>query len=195
MNDDIKSVCIQVMDATNESCFIYNLNKKCFEYVNIAFEFLTQINQEEIINNPMMLIELVHVDDIRLLTNNFKRLLKSKKSKIVTFRIKINQIEKWIRLKMHPVIKVGDDKYILGVANDDSDLRDSIKHIKKLDGRNDLNLEALSHDLRGPNGTIQMLASIIAKKSPDHKEIQKLTSMIIDLAKENLLLLQKLLTK
>lgn len=67
--------------------------------------------------------------------------------------------------------------------------------MQKVNGWKNSNLEILSHDLRGPIGTVQMLSSVISKKLPENKEVQKLAQMIEDISKRNITLIQNLLTR
>ncbi len=58
-----------------------------------------------------------------------------------------------------------------------------------------LPLKYSSHDLRGPIGTVKMLASVIARKLPDNQEVHKLTELIEDISKRNIELIKNVLKR
>src|SRR5690606_19003668 len=68
-------------------------------------------------------------------------------------------------------------------------------NIQKIIAWKDSSLEILSHDLRGPIGTVKMLAAAIAKKSQDNEDSHKMATMIEGVSKQTLDLLQSFLTK
>ncbi len=123
-------------------------------------------------------------------------MLTKKTKSVLDFRIcRPDKTERWIRLKVYPVIKGDKVEYLTGMAEDDSARKASIFNMQKVNGWKDSNLEILSHDLRGPIGTVQMLSSIIGKNMPENKEVQKLTNMISEISKRNIVLIQNLLSR
>jgi two-component system sensor histidine kinase VicK len=192
----IGEILTDMNDLSDEVCFIFDTNESRFEYVNNAFETITKRNKTELINSPKLLFKMIHKEDLSYIKQAVKFLLKKKTRSLLDFRIcRLDKTERWIRLKVYPIIKEDKIAFLTGTAEDDTARKSSIFNMQKVNGWKDSNLEILSHDLRGPIGTIQMLSSIIGKKIPDNKEVQKLAGMIEDISKRNITLIQSLLTR
>jgi len=195
MNTDINVILRQLTDQSDEICFIYNIIDGRIDYVNQAFETITKRERKGLIEDPKALLKIVHKEDLAYLKNALQHLLEKKEASLLNFRIlQPDHNERWIRLKILPIIEEGELMYLTGKGEDDSARKASIFNMQKINGWKDANLEILSHDLRGPIGSVQMLTSIIDKKIPDNPELQKLTSMITDISKRNIDLIQTLLT-
>jgi two-component system sensor histidine kinase VicK len=189
-------ILIQMNDVSDEVCFIYDTNENRFEYVNEAFKFITKRECKELFENPETLFEIIHKEDIEYVKNAFKGLLKKKTNSLLNFRICWSDTtERWIRLKVYPIVKGNKITYLTGAGEDDTARKTSIFNMQTVNGWKNANLEILSHDLRGPLGAVQMLTSVIDKKIPDNPELQKLTKMIADISKRNIDLIQTLLKK
>jgi two-component system sensor histidine kinase VicK len=194
--NDIGEILIDMNDLSDEVCFIFDTSEGRFKYVNDAFELITKRDKIELISSPRLLLKMVHKEDLSYIKQALKFLLKKKTRSLLDFRIcRPDQTERWIRLKVYPIIREDKIAYLTGTAEDDTARKASIFNMQKVNGWKDSNLEILSHDLRGPIGTIQMLSSIIGNKIPDNKEVQKLAAMIEDISKRNIILIQNLLTR
>lgn len=181
-------------DLSDEIYFIFDARENRFQYVNAAFEAITKRACRELFENPRHLFKLIHKEDINYTKNSFKGLLKKKTNSLLNFRIcRPDNTERWIRLKVCPIVK--DDKilYLTGVGEDDTPRKASIFNMQKVNGWKNANLEILSHDLRGPTGVVQMLTTVIGNKLPDHPELQKMTQVILDISQRNIDLIQTLL--
>jgi two-component system sensor histidine kinase VicK len=183
-------------DLSEEVYFIYDTNESSFKYVNKAFETISGKECKDLLNKPKTLFKMIHKEDLAYVKKTFNDLLKEKENSLLNFRIhRPDTMERWIRLKIYPIIKDEEILYITGVGEDDTPRKASIFNMQKINGWKDANLEILSHDLRGPIGAVQMLTKVINKKIPDNPELQKLTKMIADISKRNLDLIQTLLKK
>lgn len=184
------------MDKSTELYFIFDAAENRFEYINNAFKEITKRETSELFKNPKLLFSIIHKEDLGYIQQAFKFILKKKTESALDFRVcRPDKTERWIRLKVYPIMKSKKLAYITGVAEDDTARKSSIFNMQKVNGWKDSNLEILSHDLRGPIGTVQMLSSIIRQKMPENKEVQKLTQMIEDISKRNIELIRNLLTR
>ncbi|MET3115616.1 two-component system sensor histidine kinase VicK [Pedobacter sp. CG_S7] len=183
-------------DLADEVCFIFDINQNRFEYVNEAFQTVTKRESTELFKNPKLLFKLIHEDDRVNIKHAFNLLLEKKTKSFLDFRIcRPDKTERWIRLKVYPIIEAKKIAYLTGTAEDDTARKSTVINMQKVNGWKDSNLEVLAHDLRGPIGTVQMLSSILRKKLPENKEVQKLTQMIEDISKSSIILIQNLLTR
>jgi two-component system sensor histidine kinase VicK len=190
------SILGQMMELTEEIVFIYNVEKECFDHVNDAFTEITQIDSAALFNQPHFLFDVIYAEDRAYVKEKISNLLKNETLSILTFRIiRADQQLRWIKFKIYPIIEDGNIGYITGMGEDDTVRRASLMSMEKISAWKNASLEIVSHDLRGPIGTMKMLASVINKKLPDQPEIQKLTSLIEEIANRNIELIKVLLSK
>jgi len=196
MNRDKKSILVQMTDLTEEVYFIYNIEQKCFDHVNNAFTIITKIDTSVLFNDPHSLLDIIHKEDQGYIKEKIADLIENRDFSILQFRIvREDNQQRWIRLKIYPIIEEGKIRYLSGIGEDDSVRRASLLNMEKVVAWKNASLEIVSHDLRGPIGAMKMLASIIDRKLPDHPEIHKLTAMIGEIANRNIDLVQVLLSK
>lgn len=152
-------------DQSQEVCFIFDIQENQFQYVNKAFKEITKRETNELLEKPKLLFKIIHKEDLGYIRKAFKFLLQKKTNSLLDFRIcRPDNSERWIRLKVYPIIKQKTITYLTGTAEDDTARKSSIFNMEKINGWKNSNLEILSHDLRGPIGTVQMLSSIIGKR-------------------------------
>jgi two-component system sensor histidine kinase VicK len=193
---DIAQILNKMTDQADEICFIFDVTEKRFQYVNSAFDIVTKRKTKELFDHPQLLFKIIHKEDLPYVRQRLKFLLTQKGSSILDFRIcRPDETERWIRMKVYPILEAGKLAFLSGIAEDDTARKSSIFNMQKINGWKDANLEILSHDLRGPIGTVQMLSSIIAKKLPDNVELQKLAHTIGDISRRNITLIQTLLSR
>lgn len=189
-------VLSRMSDLSDEIFFIFDTNESGFAYVNEAFQFITKRETSELYETPKHLFKIIHKEDLGYIKKAVKLLLTKKTRSLLDFRIcRPDNTERWIRLKVYPIIEQGKIAYITGTAEDDTARKTSIFSMQKVNGWKNSNLEILAHDLRGPIGTVQMLSSVISKNLPENKEIQKMAHIIEDISKRNIILIQNLLTR
>lgn len=196
MNIEHFEIMKNMTAQSEEVFFIYDVDQSRFHYVNESFQVITKRETKELLNHPKHLLKIIHKEELGYIKQSFKFLLKRTTKSMLDFRIcRPDKSERWIRLKVYPVLKGDKVEYLTGFAEDDSARKASIFNMQKVNGWKDSNLEILSHDLRGPIGTVQMLSSIIGKNMPENKEVQKLTNMISEISKRNIVLIQNLLSR
>jgi two-component system sensor histidine kinase VicK len=198
MPDTDSEVLKEMTGQSEDVFFIFSTAEKRFTYVSVAFEDISKRSCSELYNNPMSLFEMIYPEDLEYVKENFDLLLTKKTESLLDFRIvRSDHAERWIRLKVYPIIEGEKVQYLSGSAVDDTARKQSIFNMQKINGWKDAILEILSHDLRGPIGTVRMLAEAIAKKlpEPENKQIHKWTEMIKDISGRNLNLIKDILTR
>lgn len=196
--DDIETDQILRMmnDQAEEVAFVFDSQENRFQYVNAAFKHLTKIDPGEVYKTPEILFEIIHKEDLDHVKQAFKIILKKKARSLLDFRICWpDKSERWIRMKVYPIIKENKVAFLTGTVEDDTARKSSIFNMQKINGWKNANLEILSHDLRGPIGIVQMLSSIIEKKLPDNEEVKRLAHTIEEISKRNIILIQNLLKR
>jgi two-component system sensor histidine kinase VicK len=196
MDNNKLSIFGQMIELSEEIVFIYNIEKKCFDHVNEAFTEITQIESATLFDQPHLLLDVIYAEDRSYIEEKIENLLKNKNLSVLTFRIiRADQQQRWLKFKIYPVIEDGKIVYLTGIGEDDTVRRASLLSMEKINAWKNASLEIVSHDLRGPIGTMKMLAAIINKKVPDQPEINKYTSMIEEIASRNIELIKVLLSK
>jgi two-component system sensor histidine kinase VicK len=186
----------KMADQSDVICFIYDLNEGRFQYVNAAFSAITKRTSSELIEKPKSLLKYIYKEDVDYVKQAINELPQMKTNSLLNFRIvRPDKTERWIRLKIYPIIKDGKMSHLTGMGEDDTARKASIFNMQKVNGWKDANLEILSHDLRGPLGAVQMLTSVIDKKTPNNPELHKITKLITDISKRNIDLIQTLLKR
>ncbi|MEX8547646.1 MAG: ATP-binding protein [Mucilaginibacter sp.] len=198
MPDTNNEILKEMTEQSEDVFFVFNAIEKRFAYVSSAFDHITKRSCTELHNHPLSLLEIVHQEDLEYVKENFDLLLSKKTESLLDFRIcRSDKAERWIRLKVYPIIEGNQVQYLSGTAVDDTARKVSIFNMQKINGWKDSVLEILSHDLRGPIGTVRMLAEAIANKLPEaeNKQIHQWTDMIRDISKRNLSLIKNILTR
>jgi two-component system sensor histidine kinase VicK len=196
MEDSESSILKLMTDKSDEVTFIFDPATGLFQYINAAFERVTKRKCAELLENPKIFFTIIHKEDVKDTKSRMKFLLKKKTNSLLDFRImSADKNEKWIRVKVYPIIAGNKIKYITGTAEDDTVRIAGVLNMQKVNAWKNSTLEIISHDLRGPIGTIQILASLIAKKLQGNQEIGQLTKMITDISKRNITLIETLLKR
>ncbi|MBE8723060.1 PAS domain-containing sensor histidine kinase [Sphingobacterium pedocola] len=195
MEKDDFSIFKYLADQNDHIVFAYRIDKQHICYLNDAFRQITHLDIGQVLNNTRLLFDIIHSEDFEYVKKSFQEALKKTPTTPVKFRIICpDKKEKWISLTFYPLLRA-DQSYLCGTARDDTTRQISLQHLQQINAWKDTMLEIVSHDLRGPIGTTKLLASIIANKVPDNKEVIKLTGMIQDIAKRNLDLIRLLLNR
>lgn len=183
-----------MMVHADEVFFIYDTDDAAFTYVNDAFEALTEVKKDELMQRPKQLLKMVHKEDLAYVKHSLGLLPEKKTKSLLDFRFhRPDETERWVRVKVYPVEEDGKIRYLTGLGEDDTARKASIFNMQKINGWKDANLEIMSHDLRGPIGIVKMLSSVISRKLPDNKDIHKLTNMIEEISQRNIALIQNVL--
>ena len=186
----------RMTDQSVEVYFIFDLLENRIQYINPAFEEITKKKCTQLFEDPGLILAMIHEEDIDYVNKSLKNLTIKETNSLLEFRIcRPDGIERWIRLKVYPILENGNITHLTGTAEDDTARKTGIFNMQKVNGWKDANLEILSHDLRGPIGTVKMLASVIDRKLPHNPELHKLTKMIEDISVRNIELIQTLLTR
>ncbi len=186
----------ELTQQSDEVYFVFDVNQNRFQYINRAFESISLRKSEDLLEKPDLALEIIHPEDWEYVKTNIDTTLTEKVRSTLFFRIvRPDRNERWIRLKVYPIVKGDQIMHISGVAEDDTARRAAISNMQKIIAWKDSSLEILSHDLRGPIGTVKMLAAAIAKKSQDNEDSHKMATMIEGVSKQTLDLLQSFLKK
>jgi two-component system sensor histidine kinase VicK len=176
--------------------FFYNVQADVIDYANPAFEEIARRDLRAFRSNPSSLYEIVHPEDRKYVEISLQQFRKRMNRSLLDFRIRWpDNTERWIRLKIYPIVEDNQMRYVGGIVEDDSARKTSIFNMEKVNAWKDSTLEILAHDLKGPIGVVQMVTASIKKQLPgtEYKQIHEWTSIIHKICQRNIELIRTLL--
>lgn len=198
MENEEKSIFAEMAETADEIFFVFDPKSRQFTYVNDAFEHFSKRNARELYRNPRVFLEMIHPDDRSDVVKQFDRLLVDKVNSLLDFRIlREDGVERWVRLKVCPILRGEEVSYLSGILEDDSARKLGIFNMQSINSWKNSTLEILVHELTGPIGIAQELSKAAARKLPgeDVGEARELLSMIEDICRRNLELVQKIIKR
>jgi two-component system sensor histidine kinase VicK len=200
LSQDMEIADIDVLkrmtDKSEDIYFIFDVSNGQFQYVNDAFEKLTLRKGAELLEDPELLFQMIHEEDLDYVKLKIKELSKTEDCRHLSFRIfRPNQTIRWVKLKVYSILEEGKLAYLAGNAVDDSLRKVNSLKLQAINSWKNSALNHFSHDFTGPFGTIKMFAEVIAKKSVQSQEIQKFADIIVQISQRTIILIQGLVRK
>jgi len=191
----INDLYYQIAAASSDIHFIYSVEFKEFRFVNHAFEQVWGVPSSGILHDPGKLLGNIREEDRAHVVANYHDFLHRPDVRKLEFRIIVeNKDEKYVRLTVFPIEEDGKVATVAGVIEDVSVIKRNIFYSEKINARKDSVLEILSHDLKGPLGTISMLASNIRREVAvaGSESLRKTVQFIQDMCQRNIDLIRGL---
>lgn len=189
------SVFRQIGDQHDGVFFVFDLTTGRFIYLNAAFEEVWKKKVEEVMADPALLLETIYAEDRQFVEDNYEKFLKEPSKISLDFRINwAYTTDRWLRLTAFPLKQRDKVEWVAGIVEDDSARKKNIFLMQKINARKDSMLEILSHDLRGPIGIVQNLASMIEKRLPksENEKMHEWLQLIQSICKRNIDLVRDL---
>ncbi|MBC6112597.1 ATP-binding protein [Pedobacter fastidiosus] len=184
-------------ELSNDGYFIYEVSSNKFEYLNQSISSIWEIDVKSIKENPEILLEKIHPEDIEHVQACYEECLIDGQSKKYEFRLmhEINR-EKYVRLIVSP-IKEADIMYLIGTVEDTTVMRHNKIHIEQINARKNITLEVLAHDLKEPLGMMSLAASSMEDGIAQTGNRYMINSLefIKDMCARNLLLVRSMINK
>jgi len=170
-DQDIK-IFRQIASQSDQVYFIYDLTSQQITYINSAFKSIWRQNPDAYKQNPAAILDTIYEDDKQNIIDSYQQFLAEKTRKRVTFRIAIpykeelgpDKGQKWVDLTVHPLGDPDNVRLVAGIVTDDTERKNNVFMMQKINARKDSILEILAYDLRGPIGIVQVLASMMQEK-------------------------------
>jgi two-component system, OmpR family, sensor histidine kinase VicK len=188
----------QITNRSLDAFFIYNLQTERFEYVNSIFEEISGFNGEAINESRAELLSLIHEEDVPLLQKAYERLRHTAFRQSVEVRIRTEaQSEKWIQLTAFAIINDQQRILIAGFGSDISFQKENEAYANKFSTHKNAILEMMAHDLGGPLGAINGLATQLEEVADKNalKNIAEPARLIRKTAQKSIDLIHQLLEK
>ncbi|WP_345954940.1 ATP-binding protein [Mucilaginibacter sp. PAMB04168] len=195
-----QEVFIQVGELSKDVYFIYDIARKEFNYISPAFSAVWGIGAAKAVKNPLVMLNVVHDEDrehVLNCLNDFKNTLKETQ---FTFRINYDdEAFKHLCVSLYPIKEQGGLTCVAGIAEDITITQQNIFYTEKINARKNSTLEILAHDLKGPLGTISMMASSIKREAQldlkDKERILQAAMFIQDMCARNIALIRSLVNQ
>lgn len=184
----------EIGNIADEVYFVYNATSNGFSYINKAFETIWKLPADSILNSPQKLLSSIHPEDKAHVSGYYQDTMQHARANQFEFRIICpEQSIKYILLKIYP-LKDNKDEYstIAGIAEDITVLKRNLLYAEKINARKNSTLEIMAHDLKGPIGIINMMASAI-QQNPEvasNKNVLSQVQIILDLCERNIALIR-----
>ena len=187
-----------MVEASDEIFFVFDPHSLQFNYVNDAFEHFSRRNASELYQTPRLFLELIHPEDRTHILKQLGKLLEDKVNSVLDFRIlRDDGVERWVRLKVCPILRRGKVSYLSGILVDDSARKLGIFIMQSVNSWKDTTLEILAHELTGPMGVVIELSKAVAGKLPKESsnEAREWLLIIEEICSRNLKLVQNIIKR
>jgi len=188
----------QIGNQSEDFYFIYDLKEQDFKYFNASFSKIWQAPIEDFLNQPSLILNTIHKDEKKDIYEFCKAFREHKRTGYKEFRILLPEgKESWLSLTLHPINEDNRFRFAAGVVINESLRKKNEFQMLKINAKKNAMLEILSHDLTGPIGLVQMMASAINKNiaGADNERISKWSVLIQEICERNIKLIRELVNQ
>ncbi|QJD96342.1 PAS domain-containing protein [Mucilaginibacter robiniae] len=181
---------------SKDAYFIFNTAHNCFHYLNPAFEKIWELPINQVELNPSILLDIIHPEDRGYVQDCYADALQSAQEHKFEFRIcPASGQEKYLQLSLYPLDADYGTNSIAGIARDITVLQNNVLYAERINGRKNSMLHILAHDLKGPMGTMDVLAASIKSGLEEEKTENLLQSVefIQELCQRNISLIRNVI--
>lgn len=183
-------------DQSRDIFFIFETEGGHFSYISKAFEPIFDSCADSIMNQPSLLLNFVHKEDVAHVLDCFNESIEEFTHRKYEFRIVTkNKLEKFIRVSLYPVLSNGKLLQLTGIVEDVSVAKHNNFHIERINARKNTALEIVSHDLKEPLAMISLAVSDLLKNKlfEGQERVLKSLTFIKDMCERNILLIRNLI--
>jgi two-component system sensor histidine kinase VicK len=188
----------QIGAQSEDFLFVFDLKSLNFRYLNGSFQKIWQLPSEPFLIKPSSILDTIHKDDKKDVYEFCKAFREHKRHGKIDFRILLaGQPELWASLTLYFIESDKDSFFAAGIVANESARKRNEFQMLKINAKKNAMLEILSHDLTGPIGMVQMMASAIQKsvKEEDNDRIVTWSTLIQDICKRNIKLIRDLVNQ
>ena len=189
------SSLLRLAEHDERFCFAFDIDSKCFIYVNPAFEAFFSLKLAQITINS--LLSMVHPEDLAYLKPSFFALQPGEFKSKIEFRVNLQE-EKIHSLRLSLFYddhqhKQSQQALLIGYIEDITDYKEHNDKLNEYSNKKNAVLNILSHDLAGPLGSIQNLSALLSRKTKLHEDpdVNLWLSLIEKTSKKGISLIQE----
>jgi len=183
-------------DLSVDGYFIYEPEQRNFSYLNTALAEIWETTSGDIFNNPQILLDRVHPEDVAHVLSCYEECVESGTEKKYEFRLSFTDREKYVRAIVFAVTDATGLR-LVGTVEDNTVMRHNKIHIEQINARKNITLEVLAHDLKEPLGMMKLTASSMEDGIAQTGDEQMMNSLsfIKDMCERNLLLVRSMINR
>ena len=186
----------QIGHIAEDVYFIFDNTRGLFNYISPAFETVWGQPANEMLNNPTLILNTIGSEDKMHIRAFYSTIRNSAEANKIEFRIVCpDKSEKYILLKVYPVLYNSVVNLLAGIAEDISVIKKNIFNAEKINARKNSTLAILAHDFKGSIGLINLMASTIKKEISiaGNERLLKPVQFIQDLCNRNIDIISNLI--
>jgi two-component system sensor histidine kinase VicK len=183
---------LYLTDRTSMLLFTFDLTDGAFTFMNPACTTFFDLERTDV---PVSkLLNMVAEDDQPYLISKFDGFILGENIENVEFRVRRGKYERWLRVTPYLVTEEGK-QVIVGQAEDITNSKATLDLLNNHNIKKNSILTILAHDLAGPIGTVQNLATLLDRETVDlnNPRIGHLISLINKISKSNIHLIRNFL--
>ena len=183
-------------DLSVDGYFIYEPQFQKFSYLNKAVAKIWELDLDEVLNNPQILFNQIHPEDLTHVISCYEESLADSTEKKYEFRLLFADREKYVRIIVSAVTDT-TGQHLVGTIEDTTIARHNKIHIEQINARKNITLEVLAHDLKEPLGMMKLTASSMEDGIAQTGDEQMMNSLsfIKDMCERNLLLVRSMINR
>jgi len=179
---EIDNTWEQIGQQSKKILFRYDLQTNKFDMLTPAIRQVWKRNQEELEQQPGLLLELVHEDDRETVLQNIQK-LKEGVAVTETVRLELEGKLRYISVDAYPLRDDSGTVEAIGGIAEDSTVQKQVEiYLGEFGRRKNSMLEIVSHDLRGPLAVVKSVANLLQHDLNEKKyeDIENYTRFIAD---------------
>jgi len=183
-------------DQSKDVYFVFDLASARFSYLNDAFSKVFQIQSNQDKQVLSSILSIVHPEDRDHVMDCLDEALTDFKAHKYEFRICVGEeVEKFLRISIYPIMDHGAAIQLVGVVEDFTVEKENNFHIEKINARKNTALEIVSHDLKEPLAMISLAVSDLLRDQlfDGQDRILKSLTFINDMCERNIQLIRNLI--
>ncbi|WP_316845649.1 PAS domain-containing sensor histidine kinase [Pedobacter psychrodurus] len=183
-------------DLSVDGYFIFVPQQETFSYLNRAIGEIWELDLDEVLSNPQMLLNRIHPEDLAHVISCYEECLADGTEKKYEFRLLFADREKYVRIIIFTVTDTSGQR-LIGTIEDTTVMRHNKIHIEQINARKNITLEVLAHDLKEPLGMMKLTASSMEDGIAQTGDEQMMNSLsfIKDMCERNLLLVRSMINR
>ena len=193
-----KFVYDHLNEMKDEAFFVFDLEAERFIHLSPSFEIIWPLHPGDVLADPSIILKSVFEDDREMLVEKYKLFLNLPENNEVEFRIRIDNIERWVWLRTYPIKDESKTvKWIGGFVQDITDKINHVKYLLTINEKKDSTIAIVAHDLATPITLMQSLVNMLEKElTPKTSELSNNYLMLMQqVCRNSMNLIQDILSE
>ena len=181
---------------TSDVAFVYDLEKKHFEYLSKNAPELLELPLEEIQQQPEKLLSLVQEEDRELIRMQIAALADQHPHAEVECKVLLpNHEHKWLRIKVFASQEKAKSKQLAGIVENITRRKEYELGVLNMKEQKNIVLQVLGHDLRAPLNTISLSMMLMGQEInlEENSKVKELVEIVERTCRNSLDMIKEML--